>query len=399
MTFPRKTIHDIPPGNFTDQRALVRVDFNVPVEDGEVSDLTRLEAAEPTIRYLLDHGAKPILMSHRGRPAGQVDESLRLDPVVEPLQSLLGCDVLKADDVTGDSARNVVHNVEAGQVGLLENLRFDPGERDNDPDFARQLAKFGDFYVNDAFGASHRSHASITGVPEQISEAVAGELVYSEYEVLHELYEDPGRPFVALLGGAKISDKLSVIETLLDRADFVLVGGAMAYTFMLADGGDVGESLVEPDFVEEAKHILENHDQYRGDIVLPPDVVTAQSIEPGAETRVVPYGEIDDGWEGVDIGPDTRQKFIDVLDGADTVFWNGPLGIFEIDDFAEGTNQVASAMAEGAARVIVGGGDSASAVNKAGLRNRFHHVSTGGGASLQLVETGSLPGIDVLDER
>lgn len=399
MTFPKKTIQDIQAGNLTDRNVLVRVDFNVPIEDGTVTDTTRLDAAEPTIRFLLDHGAKPILMSHLGRPGGTVDESLRLDPVVSPLESILHCDVLKADDATGGSAREMVHDLEAGQVGLLENLRFSPGERNNDPEFARGLADLADQYVNDAFGASHRRHASITGVPNHLSPAVAGELIYSEYQVLHEVHDNPDRPFVALLGGAKISDKLNIIEALLSRADWVLVGGAMAYTFMLAENGSVGDSLVEPDFVDEARRILEHRDDYQGEIVLPEDVVTAQSIEPGAETRVVPYGEIEDGWEGVDIGPQTRQQFTDIIQEAGMVFWNGPLGIFEIEEFAEGTDTIANVLADSSANVVIGGGDSASAVHQAGLRNAFYHVSTGGGASLQMVEKGTLPGIDALDDR
>lgn len=399
MSFDWKTFDDIESGALTDRNVLMRVDFNVPVKDGQVTDMTRLEAAEPSLRFLLDHGARPILISHRGRPGGQVDESLRMDPVVEPLGNLLDCQVLKADDVIGDSAGQLAHNIEPGQVGLLENLRFDPGEKVNEPDFAASLARFGDIYVNDAFGACHRAHASITGIPKYLSPAVAGKLVQKEYEVLHRVHSDPDRPFAALLGGAKISDKLTVIEKFLDQADWVLVGGAMAYTFMLADHGEVGNSLVEPDFVDEARRILDNADEFSGKILLPSDVLIADEFSEDADTQVVPYGQIPDGWEGMDIGPEARRQFIDTLERMEMVFWNGPLGVFEMKPFARGTNEVARAMSQHSSKVIVGGGDSAAAVNQAGLRNQFHHISTGGGASLTLVETGTLLGIEALDQR
>ncbi|MFB6356266.1 MAG: phosphoglycerate kinase, partial [bacterium] len=270
MPFPKQTIYDL--DSSQGKQAIVRVDFNVPLDDSTVSDTTRLKAAVPTIEHLLDEGASVLLMSHLGRPGGTVEDELRLDPVVEPLSDLLDIDVRKADDVIGDSALDLSHSLKPGEVGLLENLRFHPGEKSNDDEFARQLASFADFYVNDAFGAAHRAHASITGVPEHLRPAVAGELLYSEYEVLSEVRDNPNRPFMAILGGAKISDKLPVIEQFLDRADRVLVGGAMAYTFALAQGKQIGDSLVEENFVEEARSLLD-HDK----LVLPDDVVITPS--------------------------------------------------------------------------------------------------------------------------
>lgn len=398
MPFPKKSLHDLT--DLEGKKVLTRVDFNVPLdEDGSVADATRLEAARPTLRHLLDGGAIPVLMSHLGRPGGEIVEGLRLNPVVEPLSDMLGCPVRKANEIVGEEARSMVSSLKPGEVGLLENLRFDPGERDCDRDFSRRLAEHGDRYVNDAFGTSHRAHASISGVPEFLRPAVAGELLLKEYEVLSRVRDAPERPFVALLGGAKISDKLPVIERFLRTADSVLIGGAMAYTFMLAEDGRVGESLVEPDFREDARRILENREDFRGELVLPVDVVITRVDGEETQTRVVPYGDIPEGWEGMDIGPETRSSFESVLRRAAMVFWNGPLGVFERDPFAEGTNHIINTLRDGEARVIVGGGDSASAINRAGATGAFEHVSTGGGASLELVRGASLPGIEALDDR
>jgi 3-phosphoglycerate kinase len=399
MTFPAKTIYNLE--DIAGKKALVRVDFNVPLdEDNKVSDDTRLRAALPTIKYLLEQGAIPVLMSHLGRPGGEVVEDLRLAPVVEPLQELLGgIKVKAATDTVGDSARDMVDSLETGEVGLLENLRFDPGEKACDSEFSRKLAAFGDFYVSDAFGTAHRTHASMTGVTEFLRPAVAGDLLTNEYKVLSEVRDNPDRPFVVLLGGAKVSDKLAVIERFLQQADKVLIGGAMAYTFGLARGEDVGDSLVEPDFVDEAKRLLDNRDSYNGELVLPLDTVIVSSDDVNSETKTVPAGEIPDGWEGMDIGPETCKLFASELSDASMVFWNGPMGVFEMEQFASGTNHLAETLAEIDGKVVVGGGDSVSAVNKAGVQDKFYHISTGGGASLALVRGEELPGIAALDKR
>lgn len=398
MRFPRKTVEDL--SDLEGKKILIRNDFNVPLdEDKNVTDSTRLEAAEPTINYLLERGAVPVLMSHLGRPGGEVDPELSLKPVVEPLAEILGAEVKFAGDTVGSGARKMVDNLAAGEVGLLENLRFDAGEKSCADDFSKKLADLADVYVNDAFGACHRAHASMAGVPKFLSPAVAGKLVAREFEVLTEVRDNPDRPFVALLGGAKVSDKLQVIEKLLNQAENVLVGGAMAYTFMLARGGDVGDSLVEPDFVDEARQILDNQDSYRGELVLPVDNVIVEADDPDGETRVVDSGEIPGGFEGMDIGPETREIFADKLSGAEMVFWNGPMGVFEIPQFAEGTEAVARTLAGIDGRVVVGGGDSVAAINQLGLAEKFYHVSTGGGASLTLVEGSQLPAVSALDER
>ncbi len=399
MKFPKKTVDDL--FELEGKKVLVRVDFNVPLDDhGRVTDATRLQAAVPTISHLLEAGAIPVLMSHLGRPGGEVVEEYRLQPVVEPLENLLDCKVLTATDTVNSSAEAMVSELEVGQVGLLENLRFQPGEKANDSQFAEQLARFGDLFVSDAFGTAHRAHASMTGVAEHLRPAVGGYLLEREFEKLTEARDNPERPFVALLGGAKISDKLPVIEHFLEKADIVLVGGAMAYTFAVARGGDVGESMVEPDFVDEARRILENRDSYRGELVLPVDNVVMNTESEKLETRVTKTDEIAPGWEGMDIGPRTLEMFLTRLRVANLVFWNGPFGAFDYaPEFAEGTTRVAQELAGLDARVIVGGGDSASAVEMAGFTDDFYHVSTGGGASLELVRGQKLPGIEILDDR
>ncbi len=398
MEFPKKTVSELT--DLTGKRVLVRVDFNVPLDaNGGVTDTTRLEAAVPTISKLLEAEAIPVLMSHLGRPGGEVNEELRLKPVVEPLSKLLDCKVKAASDTVGSAARQMVSALDSGEVGLLENLRFQSGEKANDSEFARQLAQFGEVYVSDAFGTAHRAHASMTGVPEFLRPAVGGELLREEYERLTEVRDDPARPFMALLGGAKVSDKLEVIEHFLQKADVVLVGGAMAYTFSLAQGGEVGESLVEPDFLEEARRILESRGDYRGELVLPEDNVIMDTTSEELKTQTTKTDAIPEGWEGMDIGPRTRQKFIEHLQEAKMVFWNGPMGAFEMPEFAEGTAEVARSLAELKARVIVGGGDSAAAIKQSGYETEFHHISTGGGASLQLVQGEDLPGVEILDDK
>lgn len=393
----KKTIRDV---DVTGKRVLVRVDFNVPLSDGGVADDTRIEAALPTIRHLLDHDAAVILMSHLGRPKGKVVEELRMDPVAERLSALLGQPANKLDDCTGEAVELTVQRMQPGEVIVLENTRFHPGEKSNDPGLAGELAALADIYVNDAFGAAHRAHASTEGVAEAMrakgGAAVAGLLVEKELEFLGKAVEDPDHPFVAILGGAKISGKISVIESLLDRCDRILIGGGMANTFFQAMGFEVGESLVEEDALATAKSLL---DRAAGKLVLPVDVVIADAFDNDARTRVVAPNEVPSGWRILDIGPKTVATFESALKGAETVTWNGPLGVFEMPNFAVGTFDVARLLAELDATTIVGGGESAAAVGQAGLMDQMSHVSTGGGASLQFLEGEILPGVAALDDR
>ena len=378
-----------------DKRVLVRVDFNVSVKDGEVTDDTRIRRALPTIRYLLEEGARPVLISHLGRPKGEPDQKYAMDPVAARLQELLGEPVDKLDAAVGPEVVEALDDWDGRGVVLLENSRFYPGETSNDPGFADQLAALADLYVNDAFGAAHRAHATTVGVAERLP-AAAGLLMEEEIDYLDKVLEDPERPFVAILGGAKVSDKLGVIESLLETADSLLIGGAMGFTFFQALGYEVGDSLVEEDYLKEAKRLMEE----AGDrLVLPVDVVVAETMEEGAETETVVTGGIPSGKMGLDIGPETVDLFEGHISGASTIFWNGPMGVFEIDAFAKGTEGVARAVAESGATSVVGGGDSVAAVNKLGLEDRMSHISTGGGASLEYVEGKDLPGIAVLPDK
>jgi 3-phosphoglycerate kinase len=378
-----------------DKRVLVRVDFNVPVKDGEVTDDTRIRRALPTIRYLLEEGAHPVLISHLGRPKGEPDRKYAMDPVAARLQELLGESVMKLDAAVGPEVVEALDDWDGRGVVLLENSRFYPGETSNDPGFADQLAALADLYVDDAFGAAHRAHATTVGIPDRIP-AAAGLLMEEEIDYLDKVLEDPERPFVAILGGAKVSDKLGVIESLLGTADTLLIGGAMGFTFFRALGYEVGDSLVEEDYLEEAKRLLEE----AGDrLVLPVDIVVADAMEEGVEWETVAVDGIPSGKMGLDIGPETVALFEGHISGASTIFWNGPMGVFEIDAFAKGTEGVARAVAESGATSVVGGGDSVAAVNKLGLEDRMSHISTGGGASLEYVEGKELPGIAVLPDK
>ena len=385
----KRSVRDLDVG---DKRVLVRVDFNVPVKGGEVTDDTRIRRALPTIRYLLSEGGRPILISHLGRPKGEPDPEYVMDPVATRLGELLGEPVEKLDAAVGPEVEEALRDWNGRGVVLLENSRFYPGETKNDPGFADQLAALADLYVDDAFGAAHRAHATTVGVAQRLP-AAAGLLLEEEIDYLDTVLEDPERPFVAILGGAKVSDKLGVIESLLGTADSLLVGGAMCFTFFEALGYEIGDSLVEDDYLEEAKRLM---DEAGDRLVLPVDVVVADAMEEGAESQTVPVDGIPTGKMGLDIGPETVDLFEKHISGASTIFWNGPMGVFEIDAFAKGTEGVARAVADSEATSVVGGGDSVAAVNKLGLEDEMSHISTGGGASLEYVEGKELPGVAVL---
>jgi phosphoglycerate kinase len=386
------TIDDLDVGG---QRVLVRCDLNVPLDDGRISDDMRIRASVRSLRALLDGGARLAVCSHLGRPKGDVVEDLRLAPIGLRLGELLEQDVVAVPDVTGPAAREACAS--DAQIVLLENLRFDPREEKNDPGFAAELAALAQAFVNDAFGSSHRAHASVVGVTKLLPSA-AGYLLAEEVEKLERLLHDPERPFVAVLGGAKVSDKLGVIVHLIERVDAICVGGAMAFTLLVARGKGVGRSLVERDRVDEVREVLERAEAAGVEVLLPTDVVAATAPEEGADYQEVPLAEIGDRL-GVDIGPDTGKRFGDVVRGAKTVVWNGPMGIFEIDAFAKGTLAVAEAIADATrtgAYTVVGGGDSSAALTKLGKDDEVSHVSTGGGASLELLEGKELPGIAAL---
>jgi phosphoglycerate kinase len=378
------------------RRVLVRADLNVPLADGRVTDDLRIEASLPTIRDLTSRGAKVVLCSHLGRPKGTISDELRLAPVAARLSELLGQQVTAATDVVGGDARQKVEALSDGEVVLLENLRFEPGETANDPEFAEALAAFGEVYVNDAFGAAHRAHASTEGVAHRISERGAGLLLAAELETLSRLLESPETPFVGILGGAKVSDKLGVIENLIDPLDTLLIGGAMCFTFLKAAGHDVGGSRVEEDQVEICRKLTEQAEASDTRIELPVDIVVAEEFAADADHRTVPVDDMPAGWMGLDIGPETVSRYAEVIDGARTVLWNGPMGVFEWDAFAAGTNGVARAVADCDGFTVIGGGDSAAAVRKLGLDERIDHVSTGGGASLEFLEGVDLPGVAAL---
>ena len=378
------------------RRVLVRVDLNVPLDHGQVSDDLRIEESLPTIRRLQKAGARTVLMSHLGRPKGKVDEALRLKPVADRLSRLLGAPVATATDVVGESAQEMVDGLGDGDVGLLENLRFEAGEEANDPAFAAELAELGDAYVNDAFGAAHRAHASVVGVPQELSEAVAGDLLLAELSTLSRLLENPPRPFVAILGGAKVSDKLGVINNLLGRVDRLLVGGAMCFTFLAAKGFDIGASRVEPDQLDTCRQLLARAEKAGVELLLPVDILAAEAFEADAEHRRVSADGIPEGWMGLDVAGETVERFAAAIADAGSVLWNGPMGVFEWDAFAAGTEGVARAVAACPGFTVIGGGDSAAAIRKLGLAEQVSHVSTGGGASLEFLEGRELPGVAAL---
>ena len=396
MAFTKKTVRDI---DVEGKRIIMRVDFNVPLKDGVVTDDTRIKAAIPTIKYLKEHGAGIVLMSHLGRPKGDGPEpELSLKPAAEKLAELTGYDVKFVDDTYGEKAAAAVAEVKPGDILVLENVRFDKREKKNDPEVAKKLASYGDIFVLDAFGTAHRAQGSVVG-PAAYIPAVAGFLLEKEVDTLTSIFAEPERPFVAIVGGSKVSSKITVLDRLIDSADTLIVGGGMAYTFFLAKGYTVGTSLQEPDYVDEAKKLLKKAEDKGVKLLLPVDNVVTDDFDNPTVKEVVDSDKIPDDRMGMDIGTKTRELYADAIKGAKTVFWNGPMGVFEKDEFADGTKAVAEAVAEVKANggtSIIGGGDSVAAINKFGLAPKMSWISTGGGASMELVEGKALPGVEAL---
>jgi len=391
----KKTIRDIP---VESRHTLVRVDYNVPVDEGVVKDDTRIRYSLPTLQYLLERGARVILLSHLGRPKGQVKEELRLDPVAERLSSLLGRQVQKLDSVTGEEVKKTAASLEDGEVLLLENLRFHPGEEKNDPDLAGELAGLGDLYVNDAFGTAHRAHASTEGITRFLP-AVAGLLMEKEINTLQSCLDNPSRPLTVVLGGAKVSDKIGVIKRFLETADRLLIGGGMANTFLAAQGYSLGASFYEKDSLEEARELLELFARGETEVYLPRDLVVVQEIKANAPNRQVEVDSIPEDWKAVDVGTSTVKEFGRVARESRLLVWNGPLGVFETSPFHQGTEGVARAATEGQAYLLLGGGDTVAAFEQLGLIERVNYASTGGGATLEFWEGRELPGITALEDK
>ena len=392
----KKTVRDI---DLKDKKVLVRCDFNVPMDENKkITDNTRIVAAIPTIKYLLENNCAIILCSHLGRPKGEFKPEYSLAPVAEELSKLLGKEVIMAKDVIGEDAKQKAANLKQGQIMLLENVRFHKEETDNSPEFAKELASMAQIYANDAFGTAHRAHSSTAGVAAYLP-AVSGFLIEKELKFLGNAINNPQRPFVAILGGAKVSDKIGVIDSLLDKVDTLMIGGGMAYTFFKAQGYEVGNSICELDKLDLAKQAMEKAKEKGVKLMLPVDTKIGKEFKPDTESKTVAWTEIPQGWEGFDIGEKTIKMFVDELQTAKTVVWNGPLGLFEFDQFAIGTNEIAKALSKIDATTIIGGGDSAAAVEKAGLADKMTHISTGGGASLEFLEGKKLPGIECLLDK
>ena len=392
----KKTVKDI---DVKGKKVLLRCDFNVPQdEDGNITDNRRIVAALDTIKYLIDNNAKIILCSHLGRPKGEYKKEFSLKPVAKELEKLLNRKVELSEDVVGECSKTLINNMKDGDIVLLENVRFEKGEEKNDPEFAKELASLADIYVNDAFGTTHRAHASTAGVAKYLP-AVAGFLVEKEINFMSNALKNPERPFVAILGGAKVSDKIGVIDSLLDKVDTLMIGGGMAYTFFKAQGYNIGNSMCEADKLDLAISLMEKAKSKNVKLMLPVDTVIGKEFKRDTESKVVKSTEIPNDWEGFDIGPKSIEIFGDEIKKAKTVIWNGPVGLFEFDKFAVGTNSIAKILSEVDAITIIGGGDSAAAIEKAGLTDKMTHVSTGGGASLQLLEGKVLPGIECLENK
>lgn len=394
----KKTVEDL---QVKGKKVLVRCDFNVPIIDGKITDENRIVAALPTINKLLKEGAKVILCSHMGKPKGEPKPELSLAPVAERLSEKLGVKVVfaKDDTVVGENAKKAVSEMKDGDVVLLENTRYRKEETKNEDNFSQELASLADVYVNDAFGSSHRAHCSTVGVTKYVKEAAVGYLMEKEINFLGNAVNNPERPFVAILGGSKVSDKINVINNLLEKVDTLIIGGGMAYTFIVAKGGKVGNSLLEADKVEYAKEMMKKAEEKGVKFLLPIDTVITKEFKNDTEFKTVPTMEIPDGWEGLDIGEQSQKVFADALKDAKTVVWNGPMGVFEFENFAKGTNAVAKALSEIKATTIIGGGDSAAAVNQLGYGDKMTHISTGGGASLEFLEGKELPGVVAVDDK
>lgn len=389
----KKTVRDI---DVSGKKVLVRCDFNVPQdENGNITDTRRIVGALPTIKYLIEHNAKVILCSHLGRPKGEVNPKYSLAPVQKELSKELEIEVKLADDIVGESAKALTKDMKEGEVVLLENVRFDKREEENDREFSKELASLAEIYVNDAFGTAHRAHSSTAGVAEFLP-AVSGFLIEKEINFLGDALNNPERPFVAILGGKKVSDKITVINNLLEKVDTLIIAGGMAYTFLRAEGLNTGTSIVEEDKIDLAKELIEKAKAKNVKLLLPVDVKVAKEFSNDAESKIVKADEIEDGWMGLDIGPETIEEYKTVLETAKTIMWNGPLGVFEFENFSYGTNKVAEILGNLNATTVIGGGDSAAAIEKAGFADKMTHISTGGGASLEFLEGKTLPGIDCL---
>ncbi|GIP34262.1 phosphoglycerate kinase [Paenibacillus sp. J2TS4] len=391
----KKSVRDV---QVNGKKVFVRVDFNVPLKDGEITDDTRIRETLPTIRYLMDNGAKVILASHLGRPKGQVVEELRLTPAAVRLSELLGKPVAKADEAVGESVQAKIAEMKDGDVLLLENVRFYPGEEKNDPELAKSFAELADLYVNDAFGAAHRAHASTEGIAHHLP-AVSGLLMEKELEVLSKALNNPDRPFTAIIGGAKVKDKIDVIDNLINLADNLIIGGGLAYTFIKAQGHEIGKSLVDNEKLDLALEFIGKAKEKGVNFLLPVDVVVTDDFSEDANTKIVGIDEMPADWEGIDIGPKTREIYADVIKKSKLVVWNGPMGVFEIEPFSKGTLAVGQACAETEAYTVIGGGDSAAAAEKFNLADRMDHISTGGGASLEFMEGKALPGVIALNDK
>ena len=393
----KKTIRDI---DVAGKKVLVRCDFNVPLnkETGEITNDLRIVSALPTIKYLLEHNAKVILCSHLGKPKGEIKPELSLKPVAKRLSEYLGFEVKLAKDIVGDDAKTLANNLKEGEAILLENVRFDKREEANDAEFSKELASLADIYVNDAFGTAHRAHSSTAGVADYLP-AVCGFLIEKEVKMLGDALDNPVRPFVAILGGAKVSDKIKVIEKLIEKADSIIIGGGMTYTFLKAMGYNVGDSICELDRIDLAKETMKKAEEKGVKLLFPVDTVCGKEFSNDTEIKTVDSNDIPDGWQGLDIGPESIKIFTDELRKAKTVMWNGPLGVFEFENFAKGTNAIAKVLSEIDATTVIGGGDSAAAVEKGGFADKITHISTGGGASLEFLEGKPLPGIECLENK